>query len=35
MRRLALFGPLLTFALLPRPAQAQLQEMRQNIFGMD
>jgi len=35
MNHFAVIAGLLGVALLPRAAQAQIQEMRQNIFGMD
>jgi hypothetical protein len=35
MKRLVFLSVIAASALSPRPALAQLQEMRQNILGMD
>jgi hypothetical protein len=35
MKRLAIVIAAVGFAMLPRVAWAQLQELRQNILGMD
>jgi len=35
MKRFGIVAAVFGVALLPGPAQAQIQEMRQNIFGMD
>ena len=35
MKRLIVLSAIAASALIPRPALAQIQELRQNILGMD
>ena len=35
MKRIVIVAAIFAVALLPGATQAQIQEMRQNIFGMD